>query len=67
MSVTAARRLRRTHGGLDGGDVRLGEAGGRRALSGVDRRVGGEGGGAAGAVRVLDVSSAVTTGTTAFL
>lgn len=56
-----------THGRLDSGDVWLRKAGGWCTLSGVNGRVGRDGGGAAPAVRVLNVSSAVTTSATALL
>lgn len=47
--------------------MRLWKAGGRCTLGGVNGRVGGDGDGAAPAVRVLDVPSAVAAGPTAFL
>lgn len=58
-----------THGGVDGGEVGLGQgqAGGRGALGGVSRWVVGDGGGAAAAVRVLDVPSTVAASPTTLL
>lgn len=56
-----------THGGLQRGDVWLREAGGGGALGGMDGRVGGDGRGAAAAVRVFDVPAAVAAGAAALL
>lgn len=56
-----------THGGLDSGDVRLGQAGGWRTLRGVNGWVSGDGSGASSAVWILDVSATITAGAAAFL
>ena len=60
-------KLHLTHGGLDSGDVWLGKAGSWSTLGGVNSWVGGDGGGATSAVRVLNVPSTVTASATALL
>lgn len=66
MEAKGRRVLALTHEGLDGGDVWLREAGGGRALGGVNSWVGGDGGGAASTVGVLDVPSAVAASAATF-